>query len=192
LSSTWAIKKKQDGRYQARMNTRGYEWRDGIHYNDADKHNRLLRTLPSESYHVYDGILDDESRRYRRGILECTSQQNIVWLWGQHWQWAVILSGKSPQVGQIDCQNVRCRSRMQKQATQVYGAVDHRRRIRETNGRSSRYHTCTAGDLDNGSQSKEEDHLEDWQQRSCQIGELVDIHRKDAKYHTKSPPCDNG
>jgi hypothetical protein len=25
LSSTWAIKKKQDGRYQARMNTRGYE-----------------------------------------------------------------------------------------------------------------------------------------------------------------------
>jgi hypothetical protein len=37
LSSTWVMKKKPNGTYRARMNARGYEQRDGIHYDETDK-----------------------------------------------------------------------------------------------------------------------------------------------------------
>ena len=35
LTSTWAMKKKSNGKFQARVNARGYEQVDVIHY-DAD------------------------------------------------------------------------------------------------------------------------------------------------------------
>ena len=35
LTSTWAMKKKSNGKFRARVNARGYEQVDGIHY-DAD------------------------------------------------------------------------------------------------------------------------------------------------------------
>ena len=33
LTSTWAMKKKANGTYHARLNTRGYKQVDGVHYN---------------------------------------------------------------------------------------------------------------------------------------------------------------
>ena len=37
LSSTWAMKKKSNGKYRARINARGFEQIDGKHYNEQDK-----------------------------------------------------------------------------------------------------------------------------------------------------------
>jgi hypothetical protein len=37
LTSTWAMKKKANGKYRARINARGYEQVDGIHYDDTTK-----------------------------------------------------------------------------------------------------------------------------------------------------------
>lgn len=36
LSSTWAMKKKSNGTYRPRLNARGYEQRDGEHYDSHD------------------------------------------------------------------------------------------------------------------------------------------------------------
>ena len=36
LSSTWAMKKKANGKYQARLNTRGFEQLSGLHYFEDD------------------------------------------------------------------------------------------------------------------------------------------------------------
>jgi hypothetical protein len=38
MSSTWAMKKKSNGTYQARLNARGYEQVDGIHYDSSNIH----------------------------------------------------------------------------------------------------------------------------------------------------------
>jgi hypothetical protein len=35
MSSTWATKKKSNGTYLARLNARGYEQVDGIHYDSS-------------------------------------------------------------------------------------------------------------------------------------------------------------
>ena len=37
LTSTWAMKKKANGKYRARLNARGYEQKDGEHYDEHDK-----------------------------------------------------------------------------------------------------------------------------------------------------------
>jgi hypothetical protein len=37
LTSTWAMKKKANGTYRARMNARGYEQIDGVHYDENSK-----------------------------------------------------------------------------------------------------------------------------------------------------------
>jgi hypothetical protein len=37
LTSTWAMKKKANGTYRARMNARGFEQIDGIHYDETEK-----------------------------------------------------------------------------------------------------------------------------------------------------------
>jgi hypothetical protein len=37
LTSTWAMKKKASGKFRARINARGYEQVDGIHYDDTTK-----------------------------------------------------------------------------------------------------------------------------------------------------------
>jgi len=37
VTSTWAMKKKANGVYRARLNARGYEQVDGLHYDEADK-----------------------------------------------------------------------------------------------------------------------------------------------------------
>jgi hypothetical protein len=37
LTSTWAMKKKANGKYRARMNARGYEQIDGVHYDENSK-----------------------------------------------------------------------------------------------------------------------------------------------------------
>jgi hypothetical protein len=37
LTSTWAMKKKANGTYRARMNARGYEQVDGVHYDENSK-----------------------------------------------------------------------------------------------------------------------------------------------------------
>ena len=37
LTSTWAMKKKASGRYKARLNARGFEQVDGVHYDSNDK-----------------------------------------------------------------------------------------------------------------------------------------------------------
>ena len=37
LTSTWAMKKKANGTYRARMNAQGYEQVDGVHYNEDSK-----------------------------------------------------------------------------------------------------------------------------------------------------------
>jgi hypothetical protein len=36
MSSTWAMKKKSNGTYRARLNARGYEQVDGIHYDSSN------------------------------------------------------------------------------------------------------------------------------------------------------------
>ena len=37
LTSTWVMKKKANGTYHTRMNARGYEQVDGIHYDENSK-----------------------------------------------------------------------------------------------------------------------------------------------------------
>jgi hypothetical protein len=37
LISTWAMKKKSNGKYRARFNARGYKQIDGIHYDEDAK-----------------------------------------------------------------------------------------------------------------------------------------------------------
>uniref|UniRef100_A0A7S2KWV0 Integrase catalytic domain-containing protein n=1 Tax=Leptocylindrus danicus TaxID=163516 RepID=A0A7S2KWV0_9STRA len=37
LTSTWTMKKKANGKYRARLNARGYEQKDGEHYDEHDK-----------------------------------------------------------------------------------------------------------------------------------------------------------
>lgn len=37
LSTTWAMKKKLDGTYQARLNVRSFEQVDGVHYDKDTK-----------------------------------------------------------------------------------------------------------------------------------------------------------
>ena len=41
LTSTWAMKKKANGTYQARLNGRGYEQVDGIHFDSVMLMNRI-------------------------------------------------------------------------------------------------------------------------------------------------------
>jgi hypothetical protein len=36
MSSTWAMNKKSNGTYRARLNARGYEQVDGIHYDSSN------------------------------------------------------------------------------------------------------------------------------------------------------------
>jgi hypothetical protein len=36
MSSTWAMKKKSNGTYRSRLNARGYEQVDGIHYDSSN------------------------------------------------------------------------------------------------------------------------------------------------------------
>ncbi len=52
LTLTWAMKKKANGTYHARMNARGYEQVDGKHYNGAflngelDEHVKCYLEVP--------------------------------------------------------------------------------------------------------------------------------------------------
>eukprot|EP00979_Chaetoceros_neogracilis_P012413 scaffold3301_cov154-Chaetoceros_neogracile.AAC.1 len=36
ITSTWAMKKKANGTYRARLNARGYEQVEGLHYDAAN------------------------------------------------------------------------------------------------------------------------------------------------------------
>jgi hypothetical protein len=45
LSSTWVMKKKANGRYKARITARGYEQRDGKHFNSSDKASPVVNEI---------------------------------------------------------------------------------------------------------------------------------------------------
>jgi hypothetical protein len=47
LTSTWAMKKKANGKYRARMNARGYEQIDGVHYDEIPRQRQLQTRLLS-------------------------------------------------------------------------------------------------------------------------------------------------
>jgi Reverse transcriptase (RNA-dependent DNA polymerase) len=45
LSTTWVLKKKASGRYKARVTARGYEQRDGEHFDSSDKSSPVVNDI---------------------------------------------------------------------------------------------------------------------------------------------------
>jgi hypothetical protein len=51
LTSTWAMKKKANGNFPARLNAQGYEQVDGVHYDEDIKLAPVTNTMRTSSRH---------------------------------------------------------------------------------------------------------------------------------------------